>query len=217
VDNEITDDARADSRRTFAHSLLFREMLEAGTRGGPIGLEEISPDLLFIFDRVTKKEFDGKFPTSANAKYYGTGELVRAIELEGIARKYMFDTVSASFRRYISRYANQDPLQALAFAANLQPPDAAIAQAAFQNFKDQFYGQQFQQSLSGPYAPYYTPAPENLNWSFVKEKLGLRAYYAYVKAMQNGRKRKPDDEWDWERVASSFIKELGMTSTIAFI
>lgn len=198
-------------------------MLEAGTKGGPIGLEETSEDLLFIFDRVTKKDFDGKFPTSSKAKYRGTGQLVRAIELEGIARKYMLETVDTCLRRYIMRFAEQDPPQPLAFAANLQPPDGDIARAALKCFRDQMSGECLERSImtspsaSRCQADPHIPAPHKLKWSFVQDTLGLKAFYAYVLAMAANESCSDKNHWFWDIVANHFIRELKMTEGKAVI
>jgi hypothetical protein len=194
-------------------------MFQAGTEGGPIGLYETSVDLLFIFDRVTKKAFDGNFtvPASTHAEYNfpATAELTRAIKLETIARKYMFESVTTCLRRFITQFAYQDPPQALAFAVNLQPPDGSIVKAAFKSFKNEMMGAQLAESFEGS-GGRYVPAAQRMKWRFVEEKLGPRAYHAYVKATAYGVNAEFTG-WNWDSVAVFFMKELGIEEGSAVI
>lgn len=41
---------------------------------------------------------------------------------------------------------------------------------------------------------HYVPAPHMMNWKFVEEKLGLKAFYAHVKAMHKGQRYKTENE-----------------------
>lgn len=50
-----------------------------------------------------------------------------------------------------------------------------------------------------------------MKWRFVEEKLGSRAYHAYVKAMERGDSGATlNTEWSWDTVAVLFMKELGI-------
>lgn len=53
------------------------------------------------------------------------------------------------------------------------------------------------------FGTHYSPAPENLSWSYVNDGLGLKAYYAYTQAL--GENSKGNASWDWPSVATKFL------------
>jgi hypothetical protein len=180
-------------------------MFEAGTLGGPIGIDEVSKDFAFILDRVTRRR------SRTTPWGFGQPKLSDLLRVEPITRKYMFETTNAFMRRMIARYAAQCPPKALRYAMSCHPPDRRIAQVALANFKDVMEGydnELFFTCDSAKYAYKYSPAAHNLRSRFIKEHLGTDGYLAYVVALHQG--RLTDTSWDWKKVAQAFVDQLGL-------
>lgn len=132
----------------------------------------------------------------------------------------MLDVTGAFIRRLIARQAKECPPLALEFALACQPRDKTIAKAALQNFRNHMVGETMDMYFiksttkrlrqDGPPASQkqYSPAASNLQWDFVKEKLGLPAFYAYANALDQG--HLGEDKWDWKIIANAFVKTLGL-------
>lgn len=190
-------------------------MFQDGTREGPIGLEEPSRELHFIFDRVTKKALDAR-KTRLEYLNLTNRKLVLLIELAAICRKYMFDSASTALHPFIAISAHECPPRALAFAMTCDPPSAMIAKSALRSFSDLMKSR-----MSSPYfiedlprkypneIRRYSPSVENLTWSFVEE-LGLKAYYSYSRGLKRG--STGEGTWDWEKVAEAFVREMGIST-----
>jgi hypothetical protein len=186
-------------------------MFKAGTKGGPIGLSESSGYLVYILDNVTRAPFS---PDRAKPSLY------KLIKLDKIAQKYMLDVTGVFIRRLIARQAKDCPPLALEFALACHPQDKTIAKAVLQNFKNRMVGptmdsyfvkyiRKRQREGNPPgYRDSYSPAASNLRWDFVEEKLGLQAFYAYSRALDQG--QQGEDKWDWKVVANAFVFTLDL-------
>jgi hypothetical protein len=188
-------------------------MFEAGTRGGPIGVDEPSTDLTFVLDLVMRKpcETGRNLPTLADL-----------LRFTSVTRKYMFEATSTVLRRLIALRAMECPPRALGFAVSCQPPDRRIARAALENFKDSMTGESL--SLFFVHVNFYakrrphpfdsaSPAADNLQWNYV-EQLGFEGYYAYSLALGHGLLEK--GKWNWKKVADDFVRRLKLSEEIIF-
>jgi hypothetical protein len=173
-------------------------MLEAGTKGGPIPLEATSHQLSFIMDiavgniprKHTLRVVAEQAPSEAiNGKYHMLWSL---IELDRIARKYLFDTVSTRLMRITETYAHTHAPLALAFACQQSPPHGSVARCALRAFEDDMPSWMI--DYFDPCEPVYvhsgvtstpsrlSPALRSMTKSFAKS-LGAEALLAYAKAM----------------------------------
>lgn len=206
--------------RSPCYSPFFREMLEAGTKGGPIGLDEKSPVLEYIMSKVVGRrppqsllmsvafESPHDYDCSPNA-------VDGLIHMHSVTEKYILGEVSAFILERIAHYASSDPPTALSFALNLEAPHEAIIRAALTHFEDRMlprFHNVFDHLVITSRVPqqgyclrYYTPAANGLSRDYVR-RLGVDGYYAYVRALKAG--STGEDSWDWKLVADSFIKHL---------
>lgn len=195
----------------LVRSAFFRDMFQAGTRGGPLGIDEVSKDFAFILDRVTRKQSKA-LPWEVRKPKLS--EII--IRLEPITRKYMFEATNALLRRMITRCVAQCPPQVLGYALSCQPPDRSIAMSALESFENQMTGPEMMpfffvnaytpHLVTGKLGNHYSPAAHNLRWSFVKDELGIDGYYAYSLALQEG--RSSERTWDWKKVAQALVEQL---------
>jgi hypothetical protein len=124
-------------------SEFFRNMLEAGTRGGPVPLEATSLQLKFLMDRVTGKtpHMETLKAISSTApvaiRLHGWHALWSLLELGKIAKKYLLCDASDFIHRLIICYVDRNPPAALMHACQSSPFDANMAMAALKAFKDE--------------------------------------------------------------------------------
>ncbi|KAJ9124366.1 hypothetical protein QFC22_001166 [Naganishia vaughanmartiniae] len=192
------------------HSLFFREMLEAGTKGGPIGLDENSLLLEFIMTKVIGKRPAYSLLTRiAVVHSYAEGkDLESLVRLHSVSEKYIFEQVGAFIRELIVEYASDYPPLALRFAVNLDPPNEPIVRAALANFSNRM-----PHSFGGIFTVPYGDSPSTwcpAGWSLSQDYargLGVDAYHAYVFAT---RQMDVNElyKWDWKTVTDLFVKSL---------
>lgn len=185
-------------------------MFEAGTLGGPIGIDELSSDFAVVLDRVMRK-----LPAISEWEA-GQANLGYLLRLAPITRKYMFEFTNALLRRTIARCASQCPPQALGYAMTCDPLDRLIAMSALENFEDQMEGDDMTSfftgavwakiSKTGRHVYRYSPAAHNLKWDFVKGKLGVEGHFAYSLALSKA--QTSEGAWNWKKVAQGFVEEL---------
>ncbi|KAJ9106390.1 hypothetical protein QFC21_001536 [Naganishia friedmannii] len=197
--------------------VFFREMFEAGTKGGPIGLDENSMLLEFVLTKAV-----GRRPTYSlisdiiGAQESGSvGTVIKVlIRLHAVSPKYIFEEVNRFILDLMADYASDHPPLALRFAVNLQPPNEAIIRAALVNFSNRMpksFADAFSHAYpsSSPTETRYSPAAESLSKSYVRS-LGLDAFCAYVRALKEG--STGTNSWDWRIVADSFMKQLDIAT-----
>ncbi|KAJ9103614.1 hypothetical protein QFC20_004770 [Naganishia adeliensis] len=215
-----------------AASPFFLEMLEAGTKGGPVPLQADSLQLGFIMDRVC-----GKVPRWDTLKALamtaprpvildGRHAIWALSKLDEIAKKYLLIGMSEYVQQLIINYAGQNPPPpaVLLHACQSSPIHGRMASAAseaFQNEMPIWMNEYFEKST---YAPRHDPAkrhffiPEatNLRQSFV-EALGVRVFFAYSRALKEGSlylRNVADTDFvkpmgfDWNNVAKVFMATM---------
>ena len=192
-------------------------MFHEGIQEGQIGLEEKSWQMHFIFARITKKPYNHCDLQQGIITWQNRSKLRDLFDLDSICGKYMFESVRELLHRLIAQAAVECPPQALAFALRCDPPDALVAKAELVQFKDLMVVDEMRDIMkryfvSGHFEGSkicYSPAPENLCWSFVNNDLGFKAYYAYTRAL--GEHSRGKASWDWPSVATEFLDLMGIS------
>jgi hypothetical protein len=179
----------------------------------------------------TLREIAKQAPAEAVDRNYHM--LWRLMELDRIAVKYLFDSVSICMREIIATYAYSHAPMALAFACQQTPPHGTIARSALEAFEngmpcwmDEYFKEcepVDDESDSGSTESSFSPAIHNLTKSFAKD-LGAEALLAYAVALNkasilddgmawdesphHAEERAKGGRWDWERVAKEFFREM---------